>query len=105
MATLTLKERWVFSILLPICSLIVGYMLVLATTQGVGSSIGFRAIGALIALPFAVLLNFGINFVFVFPLTTSRSSSFWVGMAAPVLTFVIEYAYLWQIWKKYPDLS
>ena len=50
MTTLTRKERWTFSVLLPLCALVAGYLLVLATTQGAGSSIGFRALGALIAL-------------------------------------------------------
>ena len=105
MTTLTLKERWVFSVLLPICALLVGYFLVLATTDGEGSSIGFRAIGALIALPIVALLTFVVNFLIVFPWRKSRSSSFALGMIMPVLAVVLEYVYLWQVWKQYPDIG
>ena len=51
MTSLTLKERWVFSIVLPMCALLVGYFLVLATTDGEGSSIGFRAISRIDCSP------------------------------------------------------
>jgi len=105
MTTLTLKERWIFSVLLPICALVVGYFLVLATTNGEGSSIGFRAIGALIALPVVVLLTFVVNFLIAFPWEKSRSSSFAVGMVVPVVAVIFEYVYLWQIWKQYPDIG
>jgi phosphatidylglycerophosphate synthase len=105
MTTLTLKERWIFSVLLPICALIVGYFLVLATTDGEGSTIGFRAIGALIALPVVVLTTFVGNFLIAFPWKKSRSSSFAVGMVVPVLAVIVEYVYLWQVWKQYPDIG
>ena len=105
MAILNRKERWIFSILLPICALIVGYLLVLATTDGEGSSIGFRAIGALIALPVVILVTFLVNFLIAFPRTRSRSSSFAVGMVMPVVAVVVEYVYLWQVWRQYPDIG
>lgn len=105
MTPLTLKERWVFSILLPICALLIGYVLVMGTTQGEGSSIGFRAIAALIALPVVVLLTFALNFFIAFPRKTSRLSSFAIGMIVPAIALIVEYAYLWQIWKEYPDIS
>ena len=105
MTSLTLKERWVFSILLPMCALIVGYFLVLATTDGEGSSIGFRAIGALIALPVVVLITFAVNFLIAFPWKKSRSSSFAIGMVVPILVIIVVYVYLWQVWKQYPDIG
>jgi phosphatidylglycerophosphate synthase len=105
MTTLTLKERWIFSILLPVCALIGGYFLVLATTHGEGSSIGFRAIGALIALPVVILVTFVANFLIAFPRKKSRSSSFAVGMVVPVLAVIVEYVYLWQVWRQYPDIG
>jgi phosphatidylglycerophosphate synthase len=105
MTALTRKERWVFSIILPICALIVGYFLVIATTDGQGSSIGFRSIGALIAFPVVVLSTFALNFVIAFPRDKSRGSSFAIGMIVPVLVFIIEYVYLWQVWKQYPSIS
>lgn len=105
MTTLTLKERWVFSVILPVCGLIVGYFLVLATTDGEGSSIGFRAIGALIVFPVVVLITLVINYVIAFPRTKSRSSSFAIGMVVPVLAVIIEYVYLWQVWRQYPDIG
>ena len=105
MTTLTLKERWIFAVILPICSLIVGYFLVLATAQNEGSSIGFRAIGAFIVLPIVVLLTFVINFIIAFPWKKSRLSSFAIGMVVPVLSLIVEYVYLWQVWKKYPDIG
>lgn len=105
MTTLSRKERWVFSIILPICALIAGYLLVIATTDGEGSSIGFRAIGALIALPVAVILTFALNFLIAFPREDSRSSSFAVGMIVPVLICKAEYVYLWQVWRQYPSIS
>lgn len=105
MTTLTLKERWIFSVILPICVLIVGYFLVLATTHGEGSSIGFRAIGAFIALPIVVILTFVINFIIAFPWQRSRLSSFAVGVIVPILAIIVEYVYLWQVWKQYPDIG
>jgi hypothetical protein len=105
MTTLTLKERWIFSVILPICVLIVGYFLVLATAQNAGSSIGFRAIGAFIALPIVVLLTFVINFIIAFPWKKSRLSSFAVGVVVPIVAIIIEYVYLWQVWKQYPDIG
>jgi len=105
MTTLTRKERWVFSIILPMCSLIVGYFLVIATTNGEGSSIGFRAIGALIAFPIAAIVTLVLNFLIAFPRENSRSSSFVVGMVVPILIFIAEYVYLWQVWKQYPSIS
>lgn len=89
MTTLSKKERWVFAVFLPIGVLAVGYVLVMGTAHGRGSSIGFRAIRTLIALP----------------LKKSRLSSFAVGMIVPVLACIIEYAYLWQVWREYPDIS
>lgn len=105
MTTLTRKERWVFSIILPILALTVGYFLVLMTADGAGSSIGFRAIGALIAFPAAILITFAINLLIAFPGEVSRSSSFAVGMIAPILVIVAEYVYLWQAWRQYPDIG
>ena len=105
MTTLTRKERWVFSIILPILALTVGYFLVLMTTDGAGSSIGFRAIGALIAFPAAILLTFVINILIAFPREVSRWSSFAIGLIAPVLVIVVEYVYLWQVWRQYPDIG
>jgi phosphatidylglycerophosphate synthase len=105
MTTLTRKERWVFSIFLPMGGLIIGYFLVIATTDGAGSSIGFRAIGALIALPVVILITFVVNFLIVLPLEKSRLSSFATGMIVPVVTFIIEYVYLWQVWRQSPDIS
>lgn len=105
MTTLTLKERWIFAIILPMCALMVSYFLVLATTQGEGSSIGFRAIGALIALPVVMLVTFVINFLIAFPWNKSRLSSFAIGMVVPVLAVIAEYVYLWQVWRQYPDIG
>ena len=87
------------------CALIIGYLLVIATTDGEGSSIGFRAIGALIALPFAAIVTFVMNFLIALPLENSRSSSFVVGMIVPIMIFIAEYVYLWQVWKEYPSIS
>lgn len=105
MAALTRKERWMFSIVFPMCALAVGYFLVIATTDGEGSAIGFRAIGALIAFPIAVIVTFVVNFLIALPLESSRASSFAVGMVVPILILIAEYAYLWQVWEEYPSIS
>ena len=105
MAGLTRKERWTFSIVLPMIALTVGYFLVIATTDGQGSSIGFRALGALIAFPVALIVTFVFNFLVALPRENSRSGSFAFGMIAPVLILVAEYAFLWQVWEMYPDIS
>ena len=105
MTTLTLKERWIFSTILPICFLIVGYFLVLITAENAGSSIGFRAIGAFIYFPIVILLTFVINFIIAFPLKKSRLSSFAVGVVVPIVAIITEYVFLWQVWKQYPDIG
>ncbi len=105
MTTLSKKERWVFAVFLPIGVLAVGYVLVMGTAHGRGSSIGFRAIGTLIAFPVVISCTFLLNLLIALPLKKSRFSSFAVGMIVPVLACIIEYAYLWQVWREYPDIS
>ncbi|OEY67507.1 hypothetical protein [Marinobacter sp. X15-166B] len=105
MTPLSRKERWLFSIILPLCAMTAGYFLVIATTDGQGSSIGFRAIGVLVAFPIAVLVTALLNFLFVFSRKTTRSASFAAGMVVPILLLSIEYAYLWQVWEQYPGIS
>ena len=91
--------------ILPICLLVIGYLLVIGTTHGEGSAIGFRALGVLIALPVVVLSTFGINLLIAFPWQRSRTTSFVLGMLVPVSVWVAEYVYLWQLWRQFPDIS
>lgn len=91
--------------ILPICLLVIGYLLVISTTQGEGSAIGFRALGVLIALPAVVLSTFGINLLIAFPWQRSRTLSFVLGMLVPVSVWVAEYVYLWELWRQFPDIS
>lgn len=89
----------------PLLFLVAGYFLVLGTAQGAGSSIGFRAIGAFIFSPAVLIINFLINLSLVLPFIKSKQSALAFGLITPVISLVIEYAFLWQIWKQYPDIG
>ncbi len=102
---ITRKQRWLYAMLWPLLFLVVGYVLVLGTAQGAGSSIGFRALGALIFSPAVLIANFLVNLALVLPFVKSKMSALAFGVIAPLTSLVIEYAYLWQVWKDYPDIG
>ena len=90
---------------LPVLALTIAYLLVIATTDGAGSAIGFRAIFTMVLFPLVVLVTVAVNYVIAYKPFKSPSWAFSRGMIVPAIGVVLEYAYLWQIWEKYPSIS